>query len=316
MPRSSKTFKITVLTVMGACLGAVFLGASLTRAAVAQPAFDIQTTYTVSGDLVVGNVVTLNVTLTNNGTEAYPYNAYAWLILSPALKRTNTPVAWLCESYRGHQGGLTQAVYNDFCQTRPTGPIPAGGSLTLAFPVKLLTEGDWSTVAESATGQPDAQGYYPLLARVQQTIHVNPAPPKVGGGGGGGTTAGLPDLQAAGAKVTGSSPAAGAAFQLFFPVKNAGKIEATDVTLTVELPDALTFSWASTDGRPDPCTLTGTTLSCSFGTILPGAAGYGAAIVVYAPLTAGTFTTTGTWTDSNGDSNLTNNAAVVSVTVK
>ena len=315
MHRSSKTFKIGVITVLGACLGAVPLGATQARAAALPPAFEIQTTFTVSGDLVVGNVVTLNLTLTNNGTEAYPYNAYAWLLLSPALKRTNTPVAWLCESYRGHQGGLTQAVYNDFCQTRPTGPIPAGGSLTLAFPVKLLTEGDWSTVAESATGQPDAQGYFPLITRVPQTIHVNPAPPKIGGGGGG-TTGGLPDLQAAGAKVIGSSPAVGAAFQLFFPVKNAGKIEATDVTLTVVLPDALTFSWASTDGRPNPCTLTGRTLSCAFGTIPPGVAGFSADIVVYAPLTAGTFTTTGTWTDSNGDSNLANNAATVSVTVK
>ena len=47
------------VAVLGVCLGIALLGASLARAAVAPTAYDIRESFTVSGDLVAGNIVNL-----------------------------------------------------------------------------------------------------------------------------------------------------------------------------------------------------------------------------------------------------------------
>jgi uncharacterized repeat protein (TIGR01451 family) len=287
---------------------------ALTAAATAT-GFNILTTYTVTGDLYVGNVVTLNLTITNVGTEDDPYGAFGWLILPKNVKRTNTPVGGnpnvLCEAYRGHQGGLSQAIYDDFCRVWYAGPIPAGGSLTLAFPVKLLAEGVYNTQAEMSWGVPDAGGYYPNIVRLSQDLIVAPAPPKTSGGGGTGSD--LPDLQAT-AKASTGSPTVGSAYSYIFNVKNSGKVQANNIVFTATVPAGVTVA-SMLDGQSNTCTLVDRLVTCGITYLVPGQTG-GITLGVQAPTTPGIVTMTGAFTAAEGDSNLTNNAATVSVTVK
>lgn len=302
-------------TGAGAAGRSLAQSAGAERVAATTTGFNILTTYTVTGDLNAGNVVTLNLTLTNIGTEDDPYGAFGWLILPKNLKRTNTPVGGnpnvLCEAYRGHQGGLSQAVYDDFCRVWYTGPIAAGSSLTLAFPVKLLAEGVFNTQAEMSWGVPDAQGYYPNIVRLSQDLVVAAALPKTSGGGG--TGGELPDLQAT-AKASTGSPAVGAAYSYLFSVKNSGKVQANSIVFTATVPAGLTVT-SMLDGGSNTCTLVDRTVTCGLAYLLSGQTG-GITLGVVAPATPGIVTMTGAFTAAEGDSNLTNNAATVSVTVK
>lgn len=291
---------------------------SSVRAITAGNGFEVQTSFSVAGDLYAGNVVTLNLTVTNISGVDDPYGTFGWLLLSNQVKRTQTPTTAnprvLCEAYRGHQGGLTQAVYDDFCRVWFTGPIAAGQSLNLAFPIKLLSQGTWNVVAENSWGVPDAAGYYPNIVRLPLDLVVGPAPPKVGGGGGG-TTSGLPDLQAGGKASTGS-PAAGSAFSYLFTVKNAGKAIGNAIPFTATLPPGLTFVSANDDGAGTCVFGADRTLACSVDYILVGQA-RSVQINVLAPSTAGPLSVTGTFgSPVEGDSNPANNSSTVNVTVK
>lgn len=156
-----------------ASLAATAAAVSTTAHATTVYPFQLATSYTITGNLAVGNVATLNLTLTNTSTVDDPYGGFGWMLLPTTIKRTNTPVGGnpmvLCEAYRGHQGGLTQAVYDDFSHVWVTGPIPASGSITLAFPVKLLVEGDTDTVTEMSWGEP---GPRRATTRTSSTSHA------------------------------------------------------------------------------------------------------------------------------------------------
>lgn len=279
--------------------------------------FEVQTSFTVAGDLYAGNVVTLNLTVTNISGVDDPYGTFGWLLLSNQVKRTQTPTTTnpkvLCEAYRGHQGGLTQAVYDDFCRVWFTGPIAAGQSINLAFPIKLLSQGTWNVVAENSWGVPDAQGYYPNIVRLPLDLVVGPAPPKVGGGGG--TTSGLPDLQA-GVKASTGSPTPGSTFSYLFTVKNAGKAIGNAIPFTAPLPAGVTFVSAYDDGAGTCVFGADRALSCVVDYLLVGQT-RSVQINVLAPVSTGTFSVTGTFgAPVEGDSNLANNSATASVTVK
>lgn len=293
--------------------------ASSARAITAGAGFEVQTSFTVAGDLYVGNVATLNLTVTNISGVDDPYGTFGWILLSNQVKRTQTPTTTnpkvLCEAYRGHQGGLTQAVYDDFCRVWFTGPIAAGQSVNLAFPIKLLSVGTWSVVAETSWGVPDAQGYYPNIVRLPLDLVVGPAPPKVGGGGGGTTTSGLPDLQA-GVKASTGAPAAGSAFSYLFTVKNSGKAIGNAIPFTAALPSGVTFVSAYDDGAGTCVLGADRTLACTVDYLLIGQT-RSVQINVLAPMTAGAFSVTGTFgAPVEGDSNLSNNSATASVSVK
>lgn len=308
-------------TVAGLAAGA----AAVTTSAHATTVYPwtISTSATIVGDLAVGNVATLNVTLTNTSTVDDPYGSFGWILLPKTVKRTNTPAGpdplVLCEAYRGHQGGLTQAVYDDFCRVWMTGPIPAGGSITLAFPVKLLVEGDTDIVTEMSWGEPTA-GLYPNIVRIPVPFHINPAPPKVGGGGGGGGTGGtaLPDLQTS-VKASTGTPRPGVGFNVLFTTKNAGKADAPVVSFVGEVAAGLTVPFAPTmDGWE--CTIApnaatgGTTVTCPGGPTTVGTS-HGVQIFVNgAP--AGAYAFRGTFTSSIGDANPADDSAALTVTVK
>lgn len=278
--------------------------------------YSIRTAYTVTGTQTVGSVVTLHLTLTNTSGVDDPYGGFGWILLSNQLKRTNTPVGGnpkvLCEAYRGHQGGLTQAVYDDFCRVWVTGPIAAGQSIDLAFPVKLLSEGTWPTVAEMTWGQPDAQGYYPNLVRLTQDIAVAPAPPKVGGGGGG-TTSSTPDIQAT-VKTSSGSTAVGGTVLLFPGAKNSGKVIANNVPVTTTVPAGLSIAYAY-DAGGQPCAVNGNIVTCTIAYLLSGQSiDVTVAVTGTAP---GSFTIPfAVGAPTEGDSNLSNNATSTSITVK
>lgn len=293
-------------------------GTGNTRAGALATAFEIKPTFTVTGNAYVGNVVTLNLTLTNISGVDDPYGGFGWILLSNQVKRTQTPTTAnpkvLCEAYRGHQGGLTQAVYDDFCRVWVTGPIAAGQSITLAFPVKLLSEGTYSVVGEMTWGVPDAQGYYPNVVRMPLDIPVGPAPPKVGGGGGG-TTSGAPDLQAT-AKVSTGAVAPGGDVSWLFNVRNSGKVTANNISFSAPLPAGFTVAYML-DGQSNTCTVSDTrVVSCAIAYLVPGQTG-GVMIGLTAPATLGSFSMTGTFgAPTEGDSNLSNNSATASVTIK
>lgn len=302
-------------TAASASLATETTTASNVRAITAGNGFELQTSFTVAGDLYVGNVVTLNLTVTNISGVDDPYGTFGWLLLSNQVKRTQTPTTAnpkvLCEAYRGHQGGLTQAVYDDFCRVWFTGPIAAGQSLNLAFPIKLLSQGTWNVVAENSWGVPDAQGYYPNIVRLPLDLVVGPAPPKVGGGG----TSGLPDLLAS-VKASTGSPAAGSAFSYLFTVKNSGKSIGNAIPFTTVLPAGLTFVSANDDGAGTCVFGADRTLACTVDYLLVGQT-RSVQVNVLAPTTAGAVTVTGTFgAPVEGDSNLANNSATTTVTVK
>lgn len=289
-----------------------------TGAASAAAAYNIETTFTVSGPLVVGIVVNLELRATNTGTEAYPYNVTGQMWLTDAVKRTNVPLDILCEAYRGTHGGST--VYRDYCRTTLIGPIAPGASVAMVLPIKVITAGDTNTIGETTSGEPwSAPGiigvYYPNLVRINLPLHIDPAPAPVGGGGGGGGgatggTGGTPDLSAGGKASTGS-PAAGSAFSETFSVKNTGKAAATGVTFSAVVPAGVTVSGA----QGGTCAVTGGLVSCALADL---GAGSSASVQVnlVAPTTLGAYATTGSFASTNGDSNPANNAATVSVTVK
>ena len=278
--------------------------------------YSIQTTYTVTGTQTVGSVVTLHLTLTNTSGVDDPYGGFGWILLSNQLKRTNTPVGGnpkvLCEAYRGHQGGLTQAVYDDFCRVWVTGPIAAGQSIDLAFPVKLLSEGTWPTVAEMTWGQPDAQGYYPNLVRLTQDIAVAPAPPKVGGGGGG-TTSSAPDLQAS-VKASSGSTTVGGTVLLYPGAKNSGKVIANNIPVTTTVPAGLSIAYAY-DAGGQPCAVSGTSVTCNIAYLLAGQS-LEVTVAVTGTATGAVTVPVSVGAPTEGDSNLSNNATSVSITVK
>jgi hypothetical protein len=158
-------------------------------------------------------------------------------------------------------------------------------------------------------------------AAVAAIVTVSGALAASGSGGGGGgdvssptpTAVALPDLQAT-AKASTGSPAAGAQFFLLFETKDGGKAVATDVTFNAVVPDGLVIINVS-DGSSG-CTLTGRVVSCAITSELYPGTVRGVQIDVYAPLTAGIFAVTGSFADSNGDSNLANNSATVSIAIK
>ncbi len=281
-------------------------------AATVAAAYDVQTTYTISGPLTVGSIVNLTLRATNAGSEAYPYNVTAQFWLTDAVKRSNPPASLLCEAYRGTHGGST--VYRDYCHSTMVGPIPAGGSIEVVLPVKLITAGDTNSVAETTSGEPFTDPccmgvFYPNLVRVLLPIHIDPAP--AAGGGGVGTTTGTPDLQTT-AKATTGSPAAGSAFGETFTVKNSGKGGATGVTFSAAVPAGVVIS--NVQGS-SICTVSGQLVSCTVADLAPGASTF-IQLDLVAPSTAGSLTTSGTFGTGNGDSNPANDAAAVTVTVK
>ncbi len=329
------TFRAIALVLVTAGIGIALPSGVTTASAAAGPAYDIRESYTVSGDLIAGNIVNLNFTLTNVGTDDFvpthlalgetrPRAAFGELVLPPGLKRQQPPVnaatdnpLIVCEAYRGTHGGLTQAFYNDICRMWFYGSIPAGGSVSAVLPVKLVGgAGDFTTWGGAETYPTDQWGSGPLVLLnggqwMSLTFHVNPVPPKIVTGGG--TGAGLPDLQVT-TKASTGSPAAGSFFYMLYTVKNSGKVDATDATFTAILPDGLTSAGASWEFGG--CTIDGSTVSCTPGRPISSSLAQTVQLSFFAPLTPGTFSVTGVVADSNGDSNLANNSGTVSVTIK
>lgn len=307
-PSPASVSTTTLSTESASTLGA--------KAITAGAGFEIQTSFTVTGNQYVGNVVTLNLTVTNISGVDDPYGTFGWLLLSNQVKRTQTPTTAnpkvLCEAYRGHQGGLTQAVYDDFCRVWFTGPIAAGQSINLPFPIKLLSEGTWNVVAENSWGVPDAQGYYPNIVRLPLDLVVGPAPPKVGGGGGG-TASGLPDIQAS-AKTSGGSVAPGGSVWYYFDARNSGKVMANNIPFTATLPAGATLAMSADPGG-NACPIAGNVVTCTISYLVVGQTS-GISLLVTLPA-AGSYSITGTFgAPTEGDSNLSNNSATASVTVK
>lgn len=304
-----------------ACVGFTAVGVSSSHAVT--PNFVIETTYTATGPMIEGTVQTLNLTLTNKGTEDDPAGGFGWILVPVGLKRTNTPTTAdpkvLCEAYRGHQGGLSASQFTEFCRVWFAGPIPAGGSVTLPFPVKALAAGDYTTVAEMTTGLPDASGYYPDLVRLTQDIHISPAPPKVGGDGGG-TTTGLPDLQVSG-KANNAALVAGGGSLLgyYFQAKNTGKVAATGVVARSVVPAGLVVDSATQDGNAGACSWApdaasgGTLITCTFASPIAVGATAGITIGASGP-TNGPWAVSASFAGDNGDSNLANNSLTYTVT--
>jgi uncharacterized repeat protein (TIGR01451 family) len=217
-----------------------------------------------------------------------------------------------CEAYRGTHGGLTQALYSDACRIWYFGPIAAGASLSAVIPVKLQAEGDFTPWGGAQVYPADPSGAGPMTYLnnnlwMSFNVHVNPAPAKVG------TTGGLPDLQA-GAKASTSSPAAGSAFYLLMTARNSGKVDAENPSFTATVPEGLTITSALFDFGS--CTVVGQLVTCTSAHPVSVGSTVTAAINLNAPITPGSFTTAGTWADSNGESSLTNNTSTASVIVK
>lgn len=211
------------------------------QAAVLAPeGWDLQSSFSVSGDLIAGTTVLLNLTVANVGLVDYPGPGFGFQFLMPAgVNRTNPlPTGALCEGYRGHQGGAN--VIRDFCYasglaSAGLGPIAAGGSHTVSLPVKLANAGDF--VVYGSTNGTFFQ--FPLALHV-----VDPV--KAGGGGGGTTTTYKISVSLNGKGSVSASPAASS-----YP---AGAV----VTLTAT-PDAGSpwTGWGGAcSGLDSTCTLT------------------------------------------------------------
>lgn len=151
---------------------------SSSAAAVLTPeGWDLQSSFTVSGDLSAGNTVTLDLTVANVGTTDYPGPGFGFQFLMPAgINRTNPlPLGAICEGYRGHQGGAN--IIRDFCYSGSAlsagmGPIPAGTSHTVSLPVKLANAGDFVVYGST----------HSIFFEFPLTLHVVD-PVKTGGGG-------------------------------------------------------------------------------------------------------------------------------------
>lgn len=232
----------------------------------------------------------------------------------PAADRLNDNPLILCEAYRGTHGGLTQAFYSDVCRVWYYGTIPAGGSITATIPVKIVGGvGDFTTWGGAEIYPTDAWGAGPLVPLnnnqwLPLTVHSVAPPPKVATGG-----SGLPDLQAT-AKASTGSPAVGSWFYLLFTVRNSGKVDATDTQFTATLPAGLVP--ASAYFEFGDCTVTGQTVSCVSSRPVSSSLAQSVQIDLVAPATLGTYSATGTFANSNGDSNPGNNSATVAISIK
>ena len=158
------------------------------------------------------------------------------------------------------------------------------------------------------------RGVMGVAAATALALVVGPATAALAAGSGTGA-----DVQVSGSASTGS-PAAGAAFTYTFQVKNAGPDVATAVTFSDPLPAGTVYNYATANGSTLPCAAFGNinggaTVSCTLGDIAKG--GQATVVVsVNAPLTASTFTNTGSATSSASDPQSANNAATVTVQVK
>jgi uncharacterized repeat protein (TIGR01451 family) len=180
------------------------------------------------------------------------------------------------------------------------------------IPVKLQAEGDMTPWGGAEVYPADPFGAGPMTylnnnVWMSFNVHVNPAPPKVG------TVGGLPDLQA-GARASTSSPAAGSAFTLLMTAKNSGKVGAENPAFTAMVPAGVTVSDATFDFGV--CTVVGQLVTCTSARPVNVGTTATAAISLIAPLTPGSFTTSGVWADSNGESSLTNNTSTATIIVK
>jgi uncharacterized repeat protein (TIGR01451 family) len=135
---------------------------------------------------------------------------------------------------------------------------------------------------------------------------------------GGGTTTGA-DIQVSGSASTGS-PGPGQRFSYTFQVKNSGPQTATAVSFTDTLPVGTSLGLGTVNGFSAPCTTTTdangvSTVSCNLFDIAKGGQ---TSVVVYlnAPITAGTFSNTGTATSSVADPQPSNNTVTVTAQVK
>jgi hypothetical protein len=91
-------------------------------------------------------------------------------------------------------------------------------------------------------------------------------------------------------------------------------VQANNIVFTATVPAGVTVVYML-DGQSNTCTLVDRLVTCGITCLVPGQTG-GITLGVQAPTTPGIVTTTGAFTAAEGDSNLTNNAATVSVTVK
>ena len=129
-----------------------------------------------------------------------------------------------------------------------------------------------------------------------------------------GATAGGADLQVSGSASTGS-PNAGASYSYTFQIKNSGPDSAVSATFSDTLPAGVGYNAATVNGSAAPCGILGVVVSCDLGTLASGAQ---ATVVLssYAPVTVGSFSTTGTATSATADPNTANNSVTVTVQVK
>ena len=211
-------------------------------APLAPEGWDLQTSFTVSGELLSGNTVLLNLNVANAGLVDYPGPGFGFQFLMPAgVNRTNPlPLGALCEGYRGHQGGSN--VIRDFCYSSGAvsagmGPIPAGTTHTVSLPVKLARAGDF--VVYGSTNSTFFQ--FPLALHV-----TDPVKASVGGGGGTTTASYKISVSLNGKGTVASSPSASS-----YP---AGTV----VTLTATPAAGSSWTgWSGDCGGLDPnCTLT------------------------------------------------------------
>lgn len=127
------------------------------------------------------------------------------------------------------------------------------------------------------------------------------------------------DVQVSGSASTGS-PAPGAAYTYTFQVKNNGPDAAMAVVFSDPLPAGTVYNYATANGSTLPCAALGdlaggATVSCTLGDLAKGAQST-VVVGVNAPLTASTYSNSGSASSASPDPLTTNNSAVVTVQVK
>jgi uncharacterized repeat protein (TIGR01451 family) len=159
--------------------------------------------------------------------------------------------------------------------------------------------------------QPKMMKWFAALAVIAVLV---PASAAVAGGNSTGA-----DIQVSGSASTGS-PGPGQRFSYTFQVKNSGPETAAAVSFTDQLPVGTSLGFGTVNGFSAPCSTTMdtngvSTVSCNLFDIAKGGQ---TSVVVYldAPITAGTFSNTGTATSSVADPQPSNNSSTVTVQVK